>query len=247
MEELGESAVIDEATRFGITTPIRSVPSIHIGSAEVQPLELVSAYTAFANLGSRVTPNAILRVEDRDGNILWQPQTRLTQVMPRNQAWLMVDVLRDIIRSPGGTAYAATTAQGLRIPAGGKTGTTDEGTDVWFVGFTPDLVTGFWMGLDLPQRIKNNAAGGLLAAPAWNAMMRDIYERRTLPPEPWPRPDSLVIAEIDRSTGQLAWPYCPRELHFVQSYLPGTEPKEYCRAHELNPLGGSGVFGAPPR
>jgi hypothetical protein len=78
-------------------------------------------------------------------------------------------------------------------------------------------------------------------------MMRDIYERRTLPPEPWPRPDSLVIAEIDRSTGQLAWPYCPRELHFVQSYLPGTEPKEYCRAHELNPLGGSGVFGAPPR
>jgi penicillin-binding protein 1A len=247
MEELGENAVIDEATRFGITTPIRVVPSIHIGSAEVQPLELVSAYTAFANLGARATPTAILRVEDRDGNILWQPQARLTQVMPRNQAWLMVDVLRDIIRNPGGTAYAATTAQGLRIPAGGKTGTTDEGTDVWFVGFTPDLVTGFWMGLDLPQRIKNNAAGGLLAAPAWNAMMRDIYERRTLPPEPWPRPDSLVIAEIDRTTGQLAWPYCPRELHYVQSYLPGTEPKEYCRVHELNPLGGSGVFGAPPR
>src|SRR6478609_3031653 len=111
MEELGEQAVIDEATRFGITTEIKAVPSIHIGSADVQPLEMVAAYTAFANLGSRVTPTAILRVEDRQGNILWQPQPRTTVVMPKNQAWLMVDVLRDIVRSPGGTAYSATTGQ----------------------------------------------------------------------------------------------------------------------------------------
>ena len=246
MEELGEQAVIDEATRYGITTPIKPVPSIHIGSEVVQPLELVAAYTAFANLGNRVMPTAILRVEDRQGNILWQPQPRTTSVMPRNQAWLMVDVLRDIIRNPNGTAYGAVTRDaGLKIPAGGKTGTTDDGTDVWFVGFTPDLVTGFWMGLDKPERIKFNAAGGLLAAPAWAAMMRDIYDRRTTPPDPWPRPDSLAIAEIDRSTGELAWPYCPRELHFVESYLPGTEPKEYCHLHALNPLGGNPLQGQP--
>ena len=243
MEEVGEQAVIDEATRFGITTPIPAVPSIHIGSADVQPLEMVAAYTTFANLGTRVTPTAILRVEDRQGNILWQPQPRTTVVMPRNQAWLLVDVLRDIIRNPNGTAYQATTGQGLRVPAGGKTGTTDDGTDVWFIGFTPDLVTGFWMGLDQPQRIKNNAAGGILAAPAWTAMMRDIYDRRAMPTDPWPRPDSLVIAEIDKSTGELAWPYCPRELHFVESYIPGTEPKEYCHVHGLNPLGGSPLTG----
>ncbi|HET7043045.1 MAG TPA: PBP1A family penicillin-binding protein, partial [Gemmatimonadales bacterium] len=182
MEELGEQAVIDEATRFGITTPIPNLPSIHIGSADVQPLEMVAAYTTFANLGTRATPIAILRVEDRQGNILWQPQPRTTQVMPRNQAWLLVDVLRDIIRNPYGTAWAAVTRDaGLRIPAGGKTGTTDDGTDVWFIGFTPDLVTGFWMGLDKPERIKNNAAGGILAAPAWAAMMRDIYDRRSAP------------------------------------------------------------------
>ncbi len=247
MEELGEQAVIDEATRYGITTPIKAVPSIHIGSADVQPLEMVAAYTAFANLGTRVMPTAILRVEDRQGNILWQPQPRTTQVMPRNQAWLMVDVLRDIIRNPNGTAYQSTTGQGLRVPAGGKTGTTDEGTDVWFIGFTPDLVTGFWMGLDLPERIKNNAAGGILAAPAWTAMMRDIYDRRATPTDPWPRPDSLVIAEIDKTTGELAWPYCPRELHFVESYLPGTEPKEYCHVHALNPLGGSPLTGGTPQ
>ncbi|HVX90018.1 MAG TPA: PBP1A family penicillin-binding protein [Gemmatimonadales bacterium] len=247
MEELGEQAVIDEATRFGITTPIPSVPSIHIGSADVQPLEMVAAYTAFANLGSRVTPLAILRVEDRQGNILWQPQVRSTPVMPRNQAWLEVDVLRDIIRNPNGTAWGAVTRDAaLKIPAGGKTGTTDDGTDVWFIGFTPDLVTGFWMGLDRPERIKNNAAGGILAAPAWAAMMRDVYDRRTTPPDPWPRPDSLVIAEIDRSTGELAWPYCPKELHFVESYLPGTEPKEYCHLHALNPLGGGSPLTGQP-
>ena len=247
MEELGEQAVIDEATRFGITTPIPAVPSIHIGSATVQPLEMVAAYTTFANLGTRVTPLAILRVEDRQGNILWQPQPRTTQVMPKNQAWLMNDVLRDVIRNPNGTAYPSTTGLGLKVAAGGKTGTTDDGTDVWFIGFTPDLVTGFWMGLDKPERIKNNAAGGILAAPAWTAMMRDIYDRRALPTDPWPRPDSLVFAEIDKSTGELAWPYCPRELHFVESYIPGTEPKEYCHVHALNPLGGGAPAGAPQR
>lgn len=239
--DVGEQAVIDEATRYGITTPIPALPSIHIGSADVQPLEMVAAYTAIANLGYRSTPIAILRVEDRQGNILWQPQPRTTPVMPKNQAWLLNDVLRDIIRSQSGTAYAATTGAGLKIPAGGKTGTTDDGTDVWFIGFTPDLVTGFWMGLDKPERIKNLAAGGVLAAPAWTAMMKDIYDRRSLPSDPWPRPDSLVFAEIDKSTGLLAWPYCPSNLHFVESYIPGTEPKEYCNVHALNPLGG----GAP--
>ena len=83
------------------------------------------------------------------------------------------------------------------------------------------------------------------SAPAWTAMMRDIYDRRAMPTDPWPRPDSLVIAEIDKSTGELAWPYCPRELHFVESYIPGTEPKEYCHVHGLNPLGGSPLTGAP--
>jgi len=247
MEELGEQAVIDEATRFGITTPIPALPSIHIGSAAVQPLEMVAAFTTFPNLGYRATPIAILRVEDRQGNILWQPQPRTTPVMPKNQAWLLNDVLRDVVRSPSGTAYPATTLQGFKIPAGGKTGTTDEGTDVWFIGFTPDLVTGFWMGLDKPERIMSNAAGGRLAAPAWTAMMKDIYDRRSVSADPWPRPDSLVIAEIDKSTGQLAWPYCPRELHFVESYIPGTEPKEYCQVHALNPLGGGVSAGTPPR
>lgn len=241
MEELGEQAVISEATKFGITTPIPAVPSIHIGSADVQPLEMISAYTTFANLGYRSVPNPILWVEDRQGNIVWRPQVRTMQVMDSDQAWLLVDVLRDVVRTPAGTAYPEVGGAGFTIPAGGKTGTTDQGTDVWFIGFTPDLVGGVWMGFDKPDRIKAAATGGVLAAPAWTAMMRDIYERRAVPQDPWPRPDDLKFAEIDRQTGELALPFCPTENRYVESYLPGTEPKTYCHLHAFSPVGGGGT------
>src|SRR6185295_6367891 len=95
--ELGESQVTEMARRFGITTPIPPYPSIHIGSAEVYPLELVGAYTTFANLGTRTTPNAILRVEDQKGNVLWQAEPRSTQVLPPADTWLMVSMLKDVV------------------------------------------------------------------------------------------------------------------------------------------------------
>ncbi len=96
--EVGLENVIDEARRFGVTTDVAPVPSISIGSADVVPLEIISAYTAFANDGQRAEPQAILRVEDRDGNILWQPTVRRIQVLEPSVAWLMTDVLRDVVR-----------------------------------------------------------------------------------------------------------------------------------------------------
>ncbi|MFI5235622.1 MAG: penicillin-binding protein 1A [Gemmatimonadales bacterium] len=241
MEELGEQAVIAEATKFGITTRIPNVPSIHIGSADVQPLQMIAAYTAFANMGDRTVPNPILWVEDKNGNIIWRPQPQRVPVMDSGQAWLMVDALRDVVRSPMGSAHGAWADANMTLPAGGKTGTTDQGTDVWFIGFTPDLVAGVWMGLDKPDRIKAAATGGVLAAPAWMAIMKDIYERRAVPQNPWPRPADLTFAEIDRQSGELALPFCPTENRFVESYLPGTEPTKYCHLHAFNPLGGSGT------
>lgn len=241
MEELGEQAVIAEATKFGITTKIPNVPSIHIGSADVQPMEMIAAYTAFANLGNRTVPNPILWVEDRQGNIVWRPQSRPVAVMDSDQAWLMVDVMKDVLGSPIGSAHQAAVEAHLTVPAAGKTGTTDDGTDVWFIGYTPDLVAGVWFGLDKPERIKNAAAGGVLAAPAWMNMMNQIYERRAVPQNPWPRPSDLTFAEIDRQSGERALPFCPTENRFVESYIPGTEPKTYCHLHAFNPLGG----GAP--
>ncbi len=226
--ELGPEAVISEATRFGITTRIPPFPSIYIGSAALQPLELISAYTPFATQGVRTAPVGILRVEDKDGNIVWQPQEHSERVMDQEQAWLITDVLRDVVRR--GTAYSATTGSGWTIPAGGKTGTTNDNFDVWFIGFTPDLVTGVWMGMDQPEKIMPDAQGGRLAAPAWTAMMKEIYERRPVPQE-WSRPDGLTFDTIDKSTGYRYTPFCPREDRYVESFIPGTGPTEFCPIH----------------
>ncbi|MFL5482266.1 MAG: penicillin-binding protein 1A [Gemmatimonadaceae bacterium] len=225
--ELGEQTVINEARNFGITTPIPPYPSIHIGAAEVYPIELISGYTAFANLGVRATPNAILRVENQKGEILWQPTPTRTQVMSPEEAWIMVDMMKDVIRR--GSA-AGVWASGFHYPAGGKTGTTNDGTNVWFVGYTADLVAGVWFGLDLPQKIKDNAQGGVLAAPAWTAFMTEIYRRKPIPPD-WPKPTSIVTREIDFSSGLLQTPYCPRNLVGSEFYISGTEPTRDCDKH----------------
>ncbi|MGH7659030.1 MAG: transglycosylase domain-containing protein, partial [Gemmatimonadales bacterium] len=122
--DIGPRAVVEEARRFGITTPIPPYPSIFLGTAEVIPLELVAAYTAFATGGVRSVPMAILRVEDREGNVLWEPAIERHQVMDKAHAWLMNEALRDVVRR--GTAFSAITGQGFYLPAGGKTGTTDD-------------------------------------------------------------------------------------------------------------------------
>jgi len=248
--EIGPDAVISEATKFGITTRIPPYPSIHIGSADVIPLEMIAAYTAFANLGTRTIPNSILRVEDRTGKIVWQPTVRSVAVMDTAHAWLMTDVLRDVVRH--GTAVGSVGSR-INFPAAGKTGTTNEGYDVWFIGFTPDLVTGVWIGFDQPQKIKANAQGGVLAAPAWTAMMREVYERRELPVA-WPRPDGLTALDIDKTTGYKATPFCPKDVHYIESFIPGTEPTQFCPIHSpfgavgstTGPLGGTAPAAPPP-
>ncbi len=225
--EVGVENVLDMARRFGVTTSVRPVPSVSIGAADVVPLEMVAAYTAFATNGQRAAPQSILRVEDRQGNIIWQPAPRRFQVLEPAVAWLITDVLRDVVRR--GTA-AGTVGSQINFPAAGKTGTTNDYFDVWYVGFTPDLVTGVWMGFDQPQRIMANAQGGRLAAPAWTAMMKEVYDRRPASAG-FPRPADLQAAEVDSSTGGLATPFCPREYRYVESYAPGTVPAQYCPAH----------------
>ena len=235
--ELGEPAVISEATKFGITTRVPAFPSIHIGSADVIPLEMIAAYTTFANLGSRTVPNAVLRVEDRSGKIVWQPPVRTVEVMDTLHAWLMTDALRDVVRH--GSAVGSVGAR-INFPAGGKTGTTNDGNDVWFIGFTSDMVTGVWIGFDQPKKIKANAQGGVLAAPAWTAMMREVYERRTLPAA-WSRPAGLSALDVDKTTGYKATPFCPKDVHYIESFIPGTEPAAFCPVH--SPFGSIGVMG----
>lgn len=225
--QLGEQSVIDEARRFGITTPIPPYPSIHIGAADVYPLELIAAYTTFPTLGTRAAPIGITRVESADGKVLWQQAPQLTTILTPQQAWIMVDMMKDVVTR--GSA-AGSVGQFFHLPAGGKTGTTNDGADVWFIGYTSDLVAGLWIGLDQPAKIKANAQGGLLAAPAWTAFMNEVYRRKPAPPD-WPRPEGIVSRDIDFTTNMLRTQYCPSADLMTEVYIAGTEPTRPCDVH----------------
>jgi penicillin-binding protein 1A len=233
-QELGTSTVVGEALQYGLSTRIPSVPSSFIGSASVLLVEMASAYTAFATLGTRAAPIGILRVEDAAGNIVWEPTVARTTIMERERMWLLSSMLREVVDA--GTGYNAVRRFGeipYSIPVGGKTGTTNDGTDVWFMGFTPELVAGVWIGFDQPTKIMANSAGGLLAAPAWATFMKDVYSRRPAP-SPWERPESLIPREVDKFTGYRATDWCPPAEVYVEWFIPGTEPTERCPIHQPN-------------
>jgi penicillin-binding protein 1A len=139
----------------------------------------------------------------------------------------MVSVMKDVVRR--GTAAGSVGSQ-ISFPAGGKTGTTNDGTNVWFIGYTADLVAGVWMGFDKPQKIKANAQGGALAAPAWTAFMNEVYRRKPKPRD-WPMPANIVTREVDVTTNMLATPYCPRAVVGSEFFIPGTDPIMQCDVH----------------
>jgi penicillin-binding protein 1A len=223
--ELGEQGVVDMAKQFGITTRIPPYPSIALGSADVHPIEMIASYATFANLGWRVPPTPILRVETFDGRVLFDAEPERVQVLSREEAWLMVDMMKDVVNR--GSAWRAVRNAGFTIPSAGKTGTTNDYTDVWYIGYTTDLVAGAWMGFDRPREIMDNAQGGRLAAPAWTAFMREVYQRKPAPPD-WPRPPGILAMTIDPATGLRAGPNCWSDSLRVEYFLIGTEPTMEC-------------------
>lgn len=223
----GEDRVAAMGRRLGLTTPIPSYPSIHLGSAEVIPLELVAAYAAFGNGGYRVAPRLIGRVEDDEGNVLWNAPTGRRQVLDAGVAFLTLTLMEDVVNR--GTA-AIIRDRGFWQPAAGKTGTTNDGKDVWFVGMTPDVVAGVWLGFDRPANIIAGGSGGRLAAPVWADVMKEVYEERSSP-APWLPPANIVSAQVDTETGALATGDCPRDQVRIEYYLVGTEPTESCPLH----------------
>ena len=222
--ELGESGVVEMAKAFGLTTRIPPYPSIALGSADVYPIEMIAAYGTFANLGWRVPPTPILRVETLDGRRLFEADPVRVQVLGREEAWIMVDMMKDVVTRGSG---ASVRRGGFTLPTAGKTGTTNEYSDVWYIGYTTDLVAGVWMGFDQPKRIMNDAQGGRLAAPAWTAFMRDVYGRKPAAPD-WPRPFGIKSVLIDPTTGLLAGPGCMSDSVRIEFFLPGTEPQTQC-------------------
>ena len=240
--EVGLESVVQYARRLGIRTPIPEYPAVTIGSAEVIPLQVAEAYSVFASTGYRPTARAVTRVEDAQGRVLWENRAQIEQVLDSTTTAVVRELMRDVVDR--GTGYAARDpGQGnlpYEIPAGGKTGTTNDNTNIWFVGYTPSLVALVWYGLDRPQRIVGNASGGVYAAPVWGKFMRSVYYgegRRLAKPEPWQFPSGVTMRRIDRTTGKLATEFCPTEVIVEEVYVAGTEPTDGCDKHSPGLLG----------
>jgi penicillin-binding protein 1A len=169
LQQVGVGTTVYYAQRLGIQSPLPEVPSLALGTGEVTLLELTAAYTAFANAGTVAAPRLITRVEDSNGTSIYLADERHTQAISPTTAYLMSSMLADVISSGTG---AAARAAGFKLPAAGKTGTTDNYADAWFVGYTPHLVAGIWFGLDRPAPIMRGGFGSVVAVPAWGRFMR---------------------------------------------------------------------------
>ena len=219
--KLGMDSVSDLAHRMGLDSDIAPYPSSAIGASVVQPLDLVAAYAAVANLGARVEPRFITHIEDATGQTVWQnPIVPPVRVIDPAVAFIVRDMMRDVVER--GTATSVRAEVPESVPVAGKTGTTNDNTDAWFVGMTPDLVAGVWIGFDRPRTITPGAAGGSLAAPIWAQMVARAGVGNG--GVPWTAPNGVLSAELDRGTGRLADPESPPESRYTEYFLGGTEP-----------------------
>jgi membrane carboxypeptidase/penicillin-binding protein len=167
---VGLDSMVAIAHRGGIASPIAAVPASALGASVVTPLDYVAAYTVWANLGSTVEPRLVTRVDDASGKtVLQRAATAPQSVIDPRIAFIVRDMMRDAVER--GTGAPARRAVPASIPIAGKTGTTNDNVDVWFMGMTPDLVAGVWLGFDRPKTIAPGVAGGSLAAPNWGEMM----------------------------------------------------------------------------
>lgn len=222
IQQVTPQAVVETARRLGITTYIHPYLSIALGSSEVYLLELVSAYSAFANRGYRVEPIFVTKVLDRDGNVLEENVPRARQVIAEDTNYLLVSLMRGVVER--GTATAA---KSLGRPLAGKTGTTNDNTDALFVGYSPSLVAGVWVGYDENRKsIGKKETGGYAALPIWIDFMQEAL--KNTPVEDFPVPAGISFVQIDYDNGLLYSPRCGGDA-FTETFKKGTEPKEYCR------------------
>ena len=226
-QDVGTRRIAEFAQEAGIDPPISEQPSMALGTVAVSPVELAAAYTAFASLGDGVRPRFVVRVDAEDGRVLWQadePERR--HVLDAAVAYVITDALEDVLTRGTGTAVRES---GFRAPAAGKTGTTNDGADTWFVGYTPEVVAAVWMGFDRQRPIMAKATGGRLAAPVWARLMTRLYAGRK-PPSPWPMPAGVVEGMVDPQTGLLLASGCApwSGVAYKELFVHGAVPVTVC-------------------
>lgn len=219
LDRIGINPVIDTAQKMGFAGPFHSNLSLALGASEVTLLELTKAYGALANQGVVLEPILINRVTDSDGKILEQNYPLASEVLNQETAYLITNILKGVINSGTGKK-----ARVLNRPVAGKTGTTNDYQDAWFIGFTPHLVAGAWVGLDDHQTIGDNETGARAALPIWLEFMQKTLAQE--PKEDFIIPNGIAFVKIDPDTGLLATDACPQV--FQESFLKGSEPTTPC-------------------
>jgi penicillin-binding protein 1A len=229
LRKVGVSLVASYARRMGIKSPIGQNLSLALGSSEVTLLEITSAYGVYANRGIRNEPLFVLKVEDRNGSVLERNTPRPVEVLSEATAAVMTSMLQSVMDH--GTGFPAR-ARGFTLPAGGKTGTMDDYMDAWFVGFTPGLSCGVWVGFDRKRTIGPGMTGGRAALPIWTEFM--VGATRGRPVEDFPAPAGTVSRLVCAETGMLATDKCPSVTN--EMFGEATEPTEFCSTHPGEPL-----------
>jgi penicillin-binding protein 1B len=207
--------------KVGVGTPPQAYPSIALGVFELTPLEVATAYTLFTNGGS-VRPLHVIDRIATPGKTLQPAASKLKQVARPDTTFLVTSMLRSVINEGTG---AGARAAGFSLDAAGKSGTTNDLRDAWFVGFTPELLTVTWVGYDDNQPL--GLSGSSAALPIWTAFMKNALAGHAN--QAFETPDGITWVDIDRDTGKLATPGCPRTM--TESFISGTEPGEYCELH----------------
>jgi len=220
---------------------VPSVPSLALGSGEVTLASMTAAYAAFAHGGIVQEPTFIRRVEDSDGAVLFKADARPRRAVSPTTAFLMATMLADVVDA--GTANRAR-AMGFKLPAAGKTGTTNDFVDAWFVGFTPRLVAGVWVGYDTPRTIVKNGFAGQLAVPMWTTFMKAATSGDA--PAWFPTPRDVVAVEVCRLSGSLPEDGCRnaasvsssgeiiyKSMTYTDYFVRGTEPRHACAEHAM--------------
>jgi len=233
LEAISPQTGVDYCQKFGITSPVYPYLSLSLGAFEVSLLELTSAYATFPNKGVRIKPYFITRIEDKEGNILEETRIEAEDVISPQTAFLMTYLLQGVIQR--GTAAAANF---LEKTLAGKTGTTNKFTDAWFLGFSPSLCAGVWVGNDTKVTLGDRQSGAVVALPVWIEFFKKIIEEekrrveeegQEAVNEEFEIPPNISFVEIDLKTGLLATPICLWVAK--EAFFPGTEPDRFC-SHE---------------
>jgi len=227
---IGISTVISYARLLGIKSDLDPVYSLALGSSGITPLEMAGAFGVFAAEGYRNDPFMILKIEERRENekyVIFEYQSHPTKVISSSTAFIMQSMLSSVVRN--GTASFAARQAGLTRPSGAKTGTTDNYTDTWLVGFTPDISCAVWVGFDSLRTIGRSASGGSIAGPIWARFIVEASKILEIPINDFSVPDGIVTAKICSETGELATDNC--EETYIEVFIRGTEPRESCNLH----------------